>query len=498
MKVKRILHKAFYLFGALFLSLLFVFQTAIIPAKADENAVVYTDVLEDLQKDETFDVEQYPAVADDYSLQVIQIAESVNNELFVYVYQPSDTLVDVVASHISMYNGYSENGKDFSPRLYDLTLLNSNGVFDKYLVNDYVVSSEMERWYNIVSIYRFPIDGIDTNIANGTTDKLGYSVGQQWRFYYFNDVLNVEMGTFKTLSIDIVTADNVIYNNGLTIGNLAGLYKRASSHFVCFNVEEYIIEHIYDADVTFLSRPVTTYSGIGVPDDSYGEWERQTVTLYDNDTATFNGSGFLGKTYTWNRISRSEDFVSNLENQNVKFNEASRNAILSSQWTFAFCETERDLSSVSGWTISSFTEVAEVTILRLHFVDVTGNYYNLGTVANIVTEDDVPAGEGDPVEDAIEELLAKFDSWLKIIGIAIACIAVGVVLVFLVSILWPVLWPLIVAVGKGLVKWIAKGIAFVFKAIWVIITLPFVLIGKLFGRKDKPDFINDKEHYHEE
>lgn len=41
----------------------------------------YTSVLEDLQKDENFNAEDYPIVADDYSLQVITIAESENKEL---------------------------------------------------------------------------------------------------------------------------------------------------------------------------------------------------------------------------------------------------------------------------------------------------------------------------------------------------------------------------------------------------------------------------------
>ena len=39
-----------------------------------EEEKVYSTVLEDLAKDTNFNVEDYPAVANDYSLQVIQIA----------------------------------------------------------------------------------------------------------------------------------------------------------------------------------------------------------------------------------------------------------------------------------------------------------------------------------------------------------------------------------------------------------------------------------------
>ena len=49
----------------------------------------YSGVLDDLQKDDSFDESHYPAIADDYSLKLIQIAESVDGELFLYVYQPS-------------------------------------------------------------------------------------------------------------------------------------------------------------------------------------------------------------------------------------------------------------------------------------------------------------------------------------------------------------------------------------------------------------------------
>ena len=210
-----------------------------------------------------------------------------------------------------MYNGYSTNGKDFSPLLYELELVSTDGVFDKYVVKDYIVSTEGERWYNIVSIYRAFNETIDKHIEGGITDEIAYSVGQQWHVYYMNDEMYYEMGTFKTLEVEIVTAGNIEYSNGFTMGSLAGLYNYCDSHFVCFNVPDYVVSHIYDADVSYVSRPVTEYSGMGVPDDSYGEYETKYVTLYDNDVVTFEGSGWLGKTYNWNRISSSTDFVKN-------------------------------------------------------------------------------------------------------------------------------------------------------------------------------------------
>ena len=119
-------------------------------AYADEQ-ISYTNVLEDLTKDESFNVEDYPAIADDYSLQVIQIAESVNGELFVYVYQPSDATKDLTATTIRMSQSIGENAKW---KDYDLTLLNTEGVLDKYRVEGITILSDVVRYYDIAAIHR--------------------------------------------------------------------------------------------------------------------------------------------------------------------------------------------------------------------------------------------------------------------------------------------------------------------------------------------------------
>ena len=71
-------------------------------ARVYAETASYTDVLDDLRKDENFSPALYPEVADDYSLQVIQIAESQDRELFVYVYQPCQIVYPLVATDINM------------------------------------------------------------------------------------------------------------------------------------------------------------------------------------------------------------------------------------------------------------------------------------------------------------------------------------------------------------------------------------------------------------
>ena len=68
------------------------------PLVARAESITYSGVMEDLKKDTSFNPGNYPTKADDYSLQIIQLAESVNKELFVYVYQPSGKTKNFKAS----------------------------------------------------------------------------------------------------------------------------------------------------------------------------------------------------------------------------------------------------------------------------------------------------------------------------------------------------------------------------------------------------------------
>lgn len=102
----------------------------------------YTNVLDDLHKDEAFDMREYPAVDNDYNLQVFQIAESTAGELFIYVYQPSANVKPLTATTVRISQSIGEN---LSPIDFKLTLLNRKEVFAKYLVEDLVVKSDQIR-----------------------------------------------------------------------------------------------------------------------------------------------------------------------------------------------------------------------------------------------------------------------------------------------------------------------------------------------------------------
>ena len=179
MNAKKILHKTLCVLGALLLSVFCVFEFAIVGAKAEESKIEYTGVLEDLQKDENFNADDYPVVANDNSLQVIQIAESENKELFLYVYQPNVGSTALTATSVNMSTAIDGDVEQIVN--YSLTLLNVNGVFCKYKVDDFSVKSDVLRFYYIVSIFRaynVDLDGVPT--TDNTTSEIAYSVAQQW------------------------------------------------------------------------------------------------------------------------------------------------------------------------------------------------------------------------------------------------------------------------------------------------------------------------------
>ena len=92
-------------FSALFILAVLCFAIyfgGLIPPVAYADNAAYTGVLEDLCKDENFTTTLYPTKSNDYSLQVIQIAESTGKELFVYVYQPSGQAKNLCASSINI------------------------------------------------------------------------------------------------------------------------------------------------------------------------------------------------------------------------------------------------------------------------------------------------------------------------------------------------------------------------------------------------------------
>lgn len=98
---------------SLFLILFNLFISVPVTIFAKES---YSSVIDDLSKDESFTEKDYPIDTDNYSIDIIEIAESKDNELIIYIYNPS-MILDVDRIFLSYTNDESVT-KDYI--VYDL------------------------------------------------------------------------------------------------------------------------------------------------------------------------------------------------------------------------------------------------------------------------------------------------------------------------------------------------------------------------------------------
>lgn len=437
------------------------------------NAVdKYSKVLDDLQTDSSFHIDDYPSKTysqfeDNTEIKIIQIAESTSHELYIYTYQLySDVKVEAYA--ISMSVDYSSTDNIRNTQIYQLDKVDSYGVFYKYVVKDFKVCSERDRYYNIVSIYRYSVGAIDKEDSNLQDMKRAIKVGQQWYATEVNNKVVYEMCTFETMQLSDIFTSFIECPNGTNIGEF--IFNDASYariYYITFNCEEYKIKHIFDSNITFKVRNFEQkYNGSIKYSKTYPNGEDGTVkklTLSDTDTMNYKGNGFGSRKFSWSRICTSGQFIKDLKNQNISFNDNFEDVVSSHQWVYSFYESEiinnGNIIGIGTGTIKG-QEVFDTTILTIHFMDFTGKIYNLGVVADMVTSTDKSSASFNVVglNDIIEKIL-----------LIIGFILLAVLIIFLV--------PVLVIVFNGVVL--------ILKIIFHILKIPFDVIGSVLGVRNK-------------
>ena len=434
-------------------------------AFADETKKEYSNVLDDLKKDSTFDTAHYPAKDNDYSLQVIQIAESEDKELFIYVYQPSGQTKDFSASRIKISTTIND---EISFLMYRLEKLNSNGTLFKYKVNDFTVKTDPTRYYVITSIYRPFDESIDKQASgDNTVTGVPFAVNKQYTFSIingkpFNSVIDIE-----TIVITDKFVGFVRYENGFN------LYANScDSHFVAFNTDRKI-DQLLEADVYYTTQKRTWQSvPLAGVSETFGEEQDNYAYLKYTQKVEHTGGGWFAGTYKWDRIQTVEDFTGGEEKSNIfkslgeskspiQFTDEAMNELKGKKWVLRFTETDYTLtgSGITGTTTAYSTIVGNVTILRLKFVT-DGITYNLGVIDNMQTGGNDPSGETPEFgggEDNNGGCNSGF-SWEKILALFL--------LLLLVILLAPLLPTLVSLVIK-------------------ILMLPFKLIGAIIKGIEK-------------
>ena len=430
-----------------------VFMAVQTPLIARAEGIEYSDVLDDLQIDSSFQASYYPERAADYSLQIIQLAESVNRELFVYVYQPSGKSKDLRASSINISTTINDA---ISFMNYKLDYLNSDGVFYKYKVRDFTVKDEPVRYYAITSIYR-PFDGsIDAGTGNDNTiTEVNYAINKQYCFGTINGNPYVNCVDIETIVVTDKFVGFVRYMDGFK------LYVGAcDSHFVAFNTDK-PMDKLLEADVYYTTQSYASgwvmFAGTS---EEFGEKSDNYAYLKYTDKVEHNGGGLFAGTYTWERIQTVEDFIANENRDNIyhgaiidvkystKLTDAAMQELQGKRWVLRFTETDYTFWSGDGAYGSFATIVGDVTILRLKF-ETDGITYNLGVIDNKQTGGKEPSNETE-----IEVTLNKRGKtllWLLLLILLIVLLA-PVLPYVLRAILWIISLPfkLIAAIVKAI------------------------------------------------
>ena len=423
----------------------------------------YTDVIEDLRRDKDFDLSEYPENLYQYDLEVIQIAESKSGELFVYTYQPFQRLHRLNATGVNMSLSETLDGT----KIYPLTLLNENGTLCKYKVNGLTVGSEAVRYYNVTSIYR-PFDRVvDLDTGNDNTiSEVACRVGKCWRVSQESGELKYECKKTEVITVTSKYVGFLRYFNGFHLSS----YSQCDSHFVAFSCD-YQIDELYSVDVEYESESVKSGWKMFVGDYvERGERETTFVTLDSETEAGNETNGFLGVKHTWKEIERVDEFIAS----NDLTSECKEN-LRGKQWILRFVHTEFYTYNSSVENFFRYTDVNNVTILRLKF-ETAGKVYNLGAVDNKQSGDQIP-DNNDEMGKSLIDILCE---WLESVTGVPAIVWKILIYALPFIILLPILSVFLPPFGRAMI--------FILKVVWRVVTFPFLclwwLIKKLFTKRE--------------
>lgn len=434
----------------------------------------YSDVMTDLTSDSSFDKSKYNEDATRTDMEVITIAESEDYELFVYVFQPRKELV---ASSINI----SLSKETLSFKNYFLTLINQNGVYQKYKVDNLTTSTAQIKYYEIPSIYRKFDSSIDKSLSddnNNTINEVAFNVGLAFTLTLDSSGTSIKVENVDTISVTEMFVGFCRYPTVSWFDS-----TQADVHFVAFSTT-WLIDDLLEVDIYYNSQPYER-NGLGlgpyptetnetgsvwgpIDYDGHAELKKDKDIVYENDSGIWRDTK-----YSFASIETPENFFKTeaegqiynmgLLNQVTTsvIDENAKNVISRQQWVCRFAVTEYDYvpsSSQFQGDTESFTRISNVSIMRLAFIS-NNQYYNLGVVSNKQTGSDDPVNETETVVSFTEDFLQMIKILLGLIALVIICMFISPIM----AILTPIL--------KLIVNFV----------VWVI-TLPFKLIATLFKK----------------
>lgn len=425
-------------------------------------------VLDDLRADRNFNEAEYTLDYSDYTLKVIQIAESTEGELLIYVYQPSGKTKDYRASSINI-----STDENSTFRNYGLEYLNSSESLYKYKVRDLTAADSVYRLYEIASIYR-PYDEDVDGPAEGDnyiTEK-AFRVGQRWNLMTTNDGVVYSMQNIDVVEVEDKFVGYLRFENGFYLAQ-----NSCDSYYVAFSTD-WNMDDLFEVELDYYITPyhyvMNSYpSGMGV--------EVQESTTSDDpvhviktvthlESGEYIKYGWTGPKYKWDRIRTAQDFISDEQN---KLNEEDLLLFEGKEWVVSFDELPYEFggnaSGTSNTYYENFSRVEQLTILRLKF-ESAGKTYNLGVVDNKTSAGLMQQPSGIVGNGGCD----SFD-WFSFLLTIIAIIVIVILLLIFAPWILSALGNFLIAV----VVFIGKGLLLLLKGIWWLIKLPFKGIAAL-------------------
>ncbi len=450
---------------------------------------VGSNVLDDLHIDETFDESKYPANEKDYSLNVFQLAESDEGELLIYVYQPSGDVEALKASSITLARA-KDNSSILNFANYKLTFLNSSGVFFKYKITNFELLDSDVRIYNVASISRPYNVNLDGEPASGSITEKTYPVSKMWTATTKDENVDYTVDETDVVEITDEFIGHVSYSDGFKMsfgGMTSGV---TNAHFVAFSTD-HRIDDLLEVKIEFYTKDFTYKYCTNILHSHYNtNYDRTAGTAVKHEPIikkaddavnhSFEGGINFSGQHKWKRIMTPKEFVDYHNNEDSKITTKGNANILNKQWVLSFYETQTLMSSDKnpldfiftftrlsllwkGENTIKETEVSDVMILQLTF-QTKGQTYNLGVVNNRQTGDKEPVNE---VINQVQQVLNQITAFFKRLGD------------LFVQYWWVIaliLGVLVIGVLSALFKPFAKGVWWVLKILFYIITLPVWIV----------------------
>lgn len=433
--------KFFRTFVILIILVLGIFPTFNVVAFAD-GINPGSDIIEDLQADEKFNIADYPENNSDYSLYFVTIAESEQKELLLYLYQPC-VEKDLRATSVNLSVGIYSSLKYEN---YTLTFLNSSGTLYKYKVNGVTVADSAARYYAISSVYRLWDKDLDAS-GSQQISQVPFKVGKMIAFSTINGSEYCECRDLETILVTDKHVGFVRYANGFLFG--VGVTYR-DSHYVAFSTDK-PMDRLRSARVGFYYQSYDTNPGaFGAEVPTWGNKIYSQVNINeDDDTVTSDKTGPFVESYSWKRIQTVSEFIASEENtyllyegvfvdiySDTTIGSEAKQAISDLSWVLRFYETDYqlDTSSVTttGHIYESSVRVSDVTILQLEF-ETDGVVYNLGVVDNMATGSTTPDNDREISVTISEDLKDVIKTLITILAFVLGAVLIIVILPYIIK-----------------------------------------------------------------